>query len=284
MARPVTLGLVQLEGPPLSVDDARRRATGAAADALRGGADLVILPELAVPGYTIRPDLLATAGEPLDGPTVATWTALARKHGGLIAGGFCEVDGDDRFNTAVIVDADGPILHYRKLHLFDAEKDVFRPGDLGLPLIHHDLGVLAVCVCYDLRFVEVVRSFALRGAELIVVPTAWVRGFDAAPAAPESLIPQANGALVQANLSQVFIACASQSGISEEFRFLGSSLVADPYGAAALGPLVDGAATALVTVDLDDVGRARHRSERIRPLEDRRSDVYSLSVEGRPVG
>ena len=109
------------------------------------------------------------------------WTELARRHGGYLAGGFCERDGADLYNSAVLVDAGGIILHYRKLHLFSGEKQAFAPGDRGLPVVDTPMGRIGVCVCYDLRFVETVRILSLRGAQLILVPTAWVAGFDREP-------------------------------------------------------------------------------------------------------
>ncbi len=122
-------------------------------------------------------------------------------------------------------------LHYRKLHLFAAEKDIFAPGDLGLPIGETALGRIGICVCYDLRFIEVVRSFACCAPHSsIAMPTAWVTGFDREPWDRDGWCPQARAAAVQANLSQIFIACASQVGADANMRFLGSSVLISPYG------------------------------------------------------
>ena len=112
----------------------------------------------------------------------------------------------------MVVGPDGVELHYRKLHLFDTEKQAFAPGDLGLPVVELGFGVVGLCVCYDLRFVETARALALQGAELILVPTAWLTGFDQVRWRDDGLAPQAQGAVLQANLNQSFIACASQAG------------------------------------------------------------------------
>jgi N-carbamoylputrescine amidase len=198
-----------------------------------------------------------------------------------VAGGLCERADGEIFNTAVVVGADGVLLHYRKLHLFAGEKTVFAPGDLGLPVADTSCGRLGLCVCYDLRFVEVVRALALRDVDLVVVPTAWVGGFDARPVAAGELCGQARGAAVQANLNQVFLACASQSGRHDQFRFLGNSLVADPYGEVVAPPLSDDDETvAVVDIDLDAVAAARRRSDLITPRQDRRNDVYGLWYQG----
>ena len=122
---------------------------------------------------------------------------------------------------------------------------------------------------------------ALRGADLICVPTAWIRGFDRRQYADGELIPHAEGALVQANLSQVFIACASQVGSGDGAEFLGSSVIADPYGRVAAGPLSTVREhTAVCDVDLAESGRAQARSELIRPRDDRRTDVYGILHDG----
>ena len=200
----------------------------------------------------------------------------------MIVGGICEREGDALYNTAVGVSGDGVLFHYRKLHLFANEKHCFAPGDKGLPIVTTEFGTIsAPCICYDLRFVEIARLLALRGAELICVPTAWVPGFDRQRWDEHGFCPQARGALLQANLDQVYIACASQVGRNADFEFLGSSLVCDPYGQAVLGPLSSSEdSLASVEIDLDAVANAHDRDALINPRVDRRTDVYGLTVCG----
>lgn len=279
MARPLKLGIAQLTGEPYAPEPNRASTLEAAADLFTQGAQLVVLPELIVPGYPADTSALPEYAEPLDGPTVSAWSALAGERGGWIAGGFCERDGDRCFNSAVIVDGDGVVLHYRKLHLFRGEKHAFAPGDLGLPVAELPFGRVGLCICYDLRFVETVRALALQGAELVCVPTAWLPGFDDVRWDERGLAPQAVGAIVQANLDQVFIACASQAGASGGLEFLGSSIVADPHGRLTCGPLPGlEEDRAVVEIDLDEVVAAQVRDELIRPRKDRRTDVYRLLV------
>jgi N-carbamoylputrescine amidase len=282
VARPLELGLAQITGEPYAAEANRARSVEAARELLRRGAQLVVLPELIVPGYVADRDRLMELGEPVDGPTVSAWRATAAEHGGWIAGGFCERVGDTLFNSAVVVGADGVALHYRKLHPFREEKHVFGPGDLGLPVAELPFGRVGLCVCYDLRFVETVRVLALEGAELVCVPTAWLSGFDERQWNGDGLAPQAEGAILQANLDQVFIACASQVGRSDRYEFLGSSIVAGPRGEVLAGPLpIAAPELAVVDIDLDDVRRAQVRHELITPREDRRRDVYGLMVGDR---
>jgi predicted amidohydrolase len=280
VSRPLTVTAVQLDWRPPGTGQVERTASLAAA-ALQAGADLVLLPELAVPGYTTEPDLLDQFAEPLDGPSVTAWREAAAAGGGYVAGGFCERAGAQIFNSAVIVGSDGVVLHYRKAHLFGAERQVLAPGDSGFGVVATSAGVLGLCVCYDLRFVEVIRLLALQGAELVCVPTAWIGGYDVTGPAAAGVPGQVTGLLVQANLNQVFIAAASFTGSDGRQDFLGSSVIADPYGIAVAGPLPrDREGMLTRVIDLDTAGTAQRRSELIRPRADRRRDLYAIEHNG----
>jgi predicted amidohydrolase len=277
------LGLVQV-GTPFGAAAANRALSVELAErAFADGAELVVLPELVVSGYGTDPAVLAEVAERADGPTARAWTEVARRHGGHICGGLAERDGERLFNSAVLVGPDGIVGHYRKLHLFREEKHAFTPGDRGLPVLNLPGGpAVGICICYDLRFVEVVRALSLKGADVICVPTAWVPGFDARRWDAEGYAPQARGALLQANLDQVFLACASQVGTFDGGpELLGSSVVADPYGACLLGPLSGSEPDVrVIEIDLGAVERAQTRDPLIAPRADRRTDVYGIRVEG----
>jgi len=277
----VKVGLAQITAEPYEVEQNRALTIAAATQAFELGADVVILPELAITGYSSDRERLLPLAEPVDGPSFEAWCAVAAQAGGVVVGGFCESSDKGIYNSAIAVGPDGLILHYRKVHPFAAEKLCFQPGDLGFPVAKTPVGTLGLCVCYDLRFVEVVRLLALRDAELICVPTAWVAGYDREHHDERGLCPQAHGAILQANLSQVFIACSSQAGQRGENEFLGSSILVDPWGKLAAGPL-PGASDeiAVAEIDLTDVGRARVRGPLITPREDRRTDVYGIWAGG----
>ena len=278
------IGLAQILSRPEAAEANRKASADAAASLFEQGAHIVVVPEMAVPWYTTNREALEPLAEPLDGPTVSAWQEQAARHGGMVVGGLCERSGESIYNSAVAVDSSGVIAHYRKLHLFDVEKHCFAPGDAGLTVVETAYGTVGLCICYDLRFVEVVRVLALRGADLICVPTAWVRGFDRRQYREGELIAHAEGALVQANLSQVFIACTSQVGAGDGVELLGSSVVADPYGRMAGGPLSTvREQLEIVDVDLSEARRAQARSELIRPRADRRTDVYGILHEGEPL-
>jgi N-carbamoylputrescine amidase len=273
----LAIGIAQLACAPLDVAANVAVTTAALRSAAAGGARLVILPELASTGYVLDRDALLDRAESAvaPGPALSAWSAAARDLCITVVGGFAERIDDRLYNSVVVVGPDGEVAGtYRKLHLFGREREVFTPGDLGLPIFEVSGIRLGVVVCYDLRFPEAVRILALRGVDLVAVPTAWVAGFDAVtPATPR--IGQVDGALVQANLNSVYLACADQVGTAAPYTFLGRSVVADPYGRPVAGPL-DPAAEDLVVVEIDteDVRRARHRGPGISPLDDRRTDVY----------
>jgi len=274
----IRLGLAQFLSQEGVVESNRAKGVDAAKRLFGDGADIVLLPELTVPWYTTEHQILSEFAEDIEGPTVVEWQRTAAENDGVIIGGFCEYSEGNLYNTAVAVSETGVLAHYRKLHLFAAEKHCFQPGDLGLPVFQTRFGTIGLCICYDLRFVEVVRILALRHADLVCVPTAWVPGFDQSKWDEKGLCPQAEGACLQANLSQVFVACASQVGESPSGGILlGSSIVAGPDGKLKVGPL-SGTSEVLAVAEFDigDVHLSRSRSALIRPREDRRSDVYGV--------
>ena len=273
---------VQFTAKPGLSSENRARSLELIEAAFARRARIVVLPELAISGYTLDKTHLLAAAEPLQGATIALWIEAARRFDVVIVGGFCEREGDRLYNSAAVVGSKGVLLHYRKLHLFDREKLVFSPGDRGLNVVTTPFGRIGLCICYDLRFVETMRALALQDADLIVVPTAWVRGFDKVATDGDGLIGQARGAIVQANLNQVYIACASQGGEVSGASFLGSSIIADPYGRIVAGPLAEDVEDTIVaTIDPALLRAAQERTEFVKPRLDRRTDVYGLSVGGR---
>jgi N-carbamoylputrescine amidase len=281
MSRALSVALAQLRW---SADPERNleRSVALAEEGFVGGADVVILPELATPGYTTERAALARSAEAIGGPALRAWQQVAAANGGYIAAGFCEQTGDRLFNSAVIISGEGVLAHYRKTHLFSREKTVFTPGDLGIPVVITPLASFGLCICYDLRFVEVMRILALRGAEVVLVPSAWVGGFDRGTFASSDLPGQVAGVLVQANLNQVFVAAVSFAGAGPGVEFLGRSVMAGPFGESLAGPAPpDQECVHFAWVDLGQVAEAGRRTSLITPEQDRRRDLYSVTYLGR---
>lgn len=275
------VAVVQMRSQPL---DPITNATATSAGIERcaaAGATVVVLPELVATGYRVNREELAPIAESVSdpGPVLTAWTQTARRLGVAVVGGFAERAGDRLFNSAATIDETGEIVSvYRKLHLFGRERDCFEPGDRGLPIVTVAGVRIGVLVCYDLRFPEAMRIMALRGAELIAVPTAWVAGFDRS-VPPDGRIGHVDGVIVQANLNQVFVACADTVGEISGVAFLGRSVVVSPFGELLAGPLSpDADEYAIVDVDVAQVEAARHRGPGIDPLANRRTDVYGTEL------
>ena len=132
-------------------------------------ADLWVLPELALTGY----EFLDTAelrkfAEDIPGGKSTVWLqSLAAKTGTAFVMGLPEISGGRLYNSAVIVNSDGYVGRYRKLHLFDREKELFEPGDEWLKVFDVGGVKLGVMICFDWIFPETARTLALRGAQII---------------------------------------------------------------------------------------------------------------------
>jgi predicted amidohydrolase/alkylhydroperoxidase/carboxymuconolactone decarboxylase family protein YurZ len=277
----VNTAVAQIEARELDLSANITQTTAAIARAADEGADLVVLPECVTTGWVVDREGVQALAEVGDGsgPALGAWRATAREHGVAVIGGYPERDGDRLFNSVAVIDRHGELVGgYRKLHLFGRERDLFAPGDLGTPVFELDGVRVGVLVCYDLRFPEAMRLLALEGAQLVAVPTAWVAGFDAStPEGEAGRIGQVDGALVQANLNQVYVACADLTGRAGGLRFLGRSLIASPYGEALAGPAPAAGADLLVAeVSPEVADAALHRGDGAAPRLDRRTDVYAL--------
>ncbi len=215
--------LVQLD---VSLAEPMAERIGRAAAAVRGcaGADLVVLPELWAHGAWVadRWDLTA---EGLDGPVVGAMCAAAQAAGvHLHAGSIVERDGDNLYNTAVLIDPDGvPVQRYRKIHRFGfdtGEAAVVAPGAelvcWKLPEV-----TLGIATCYDLRFPELFRALLDAGAQAFVVSASW----PARRAEHWRLLARARAVENLAFVAAVG-ACGTQVGVVQT----GGSLVVDPWG------------------------------------------------------
>ena len=134
--------------------------------------DLLVLPELCTTGYQFadRKELVDLA-EPANGNFVGVLAELAETASGVIVAGFAERDGDDLYNAACTVTPSGDRHVYRKVHLFDREKELFKQGDTPFRSIHVGWDVpLGVMICFDWIFPEAMRALALDGARIVAHP------------------------------------------------------------------------------------------------------------------
>jgi predicted amidohydrolase len=166
---------VQLEIAVEETKADRVRRVGADVESL-AGADLILLPEVWNVGYFDFEGYEAGA-EPLDGPTITRLSDAARTAGAwVLAGSIVERNGDELFNTSVLLDRSGEIAAtYRKIHLFgygSRERALLARGQ-AVAVADTELGRIGLATCYDLRFPELFRAMADQGAELFGVVSAW---------------------------------------------------------------------------------------------------------------
>jgi predicted amidohydrolase len=251
----------------------RAAASQAIVDAHAQGADVVVLPELAVSGYVFEDSREALSlAEPLDGPTVTGWIQLARELDIAIVGGVCELDSEFHAlrNTAVLVDGRGLRAAYRKAHLWDREAEVFTPGSARPPVIETDYGRIGLMVCYDVEFPEWVRLPALDGVELLCAPVNWPRSPH-----PEGERP---GELVRlqaaASTNRIFIAACDRAGHERGVDWIGGSVIVDPDGFPIAGPADRDEALTLIAACRLSRATDKRVGDRNDVLADRRPELY----------
>ena len=250
--------------------------------AAKRGARLVVLQELFEGPYFCK-DIdrkhLARA-KPFKGhQTVARLSALARELGVVLPVSYYEADGDKRYNSLAMLDADGKVLgRYRKSHIPDSpgysEKFYFADGDTGFVVHETAAGRVGAGICWDQWFPEAARAMVLQGAEILIYPTAigsepsfqawdsrdhWQRVMQGHAGA--NLTP-----LIAANRVGV------EKGVSCDVVFYGSSFIADHTGAklAEADRVTEGVISA--ALDLDAIAAARREWGVFR---DRRTDLYA---------
>jgi predicted amidohydrolase len=235
-------------------------------DAVHAEADVILLPELATSGYMFA-DADEARAVALTLTDFASWIAAADDS--VVVGGFCELGDDGRlYNSAVMVDGDGVVAHYRKTHLWDREKLIFTPGDTLPRVVKTRHGDIAVMVCYDIEFGELTRPVAVAGAELIAAPVNW------------PLFPRPQGerpgevitAMSTARTNKIAIACCDRAGIERGQRWTEGTAIIDPDGwvAASAG---SGTAMALADIDLAAT-HDKTLTEHVHLFDDRRMDLY----------
>jgi predicted amidohydrolase len=241
--------------------------------AAQGGAELVVFPEAATVSQD-RAESRMVLAEPLDGPFVSRLAEAARQHHiAVVLGTFEPADETHVYNTVAALGPDGSLLgSYRKIHLYDAfddrESARVRAGDgtlLTFPLGGFRMGVMT---CYDLRFPEIARALVDAGSEVILVPTAWVRG---------PLKEEHWEVLLRARAMENTVYALGAGKIGP--RHIGYSLVVDPMGVVVARA---GEEETLLFAELSH-GRLQRVRARLPSLEHRRFRV-DFVPEGSPPG
>ena len=267
----------------------RERLAAKIREAARRGAELVVLPELHNGLYFCQTEDVQVfdRAETIPGPSTDFFGTIAREAGVVLVLSLFEKRAPGLYhNTAVVLERDGTIAgKYRKMHIPDDpayyEKFYFTPGDLGFTPIPTSVGCLGVLVCWDQWYPEAARLMALRGADLLIYPTAigWERSDR-----PEEQSRQLDawrtvqrGHAVANGLPVVTVNRVGHeidpSGQTAGIQFWGNSFASGPQGEILTELPTDAEAIRVISVDLQ-------RSEHVRRwwpfLRDRRIDAFGL--------
>lgn len=281
------VGLLQLHNTADMANNKQRLAEGII-DLAHRGAELIVLQELHNSLYFCQVedvDLFDLA-EPIPGPSTDFYGKLAKDLGVVIVTSLFERRAPGLYhNTAVVMEKDGSIAgKYRKMHIPDDpayyEKFYFTPGDIGFEPIQTSLGKLGVLVCWDQWYPEAARLMALKGAELLIYPTAI--GWESSDADDEKA-RQLNAWIISQRAHAVAngLPVISVNRVGHEpdpsmqtngIQFWGNSFVAGPQGEFLAQAGNDRPENIVVEIDVE-------RSENVRRwwpfLRDRRIDAYA---------
>jgi predicted amidohydrolase len=304
--RDIRIAAVQFEAKDADKNANLARIEELAARAVADGAEIVSFHECCIPGYTFLQELsaegLADLAEPVpDGPSCRALAALSRKLGVPVLAGLVERDGDDLFNTYLVVGPDGLVATHRKLHAFISPYLTWGSDYCVFDLCGVRCGVLT---CYDNNLVENPRITALMGAEVIfaphvtcglpspmpgrgtIDPELWAnRERDPVPLRMEFDGPKGRAWLLRwlptrAYENGVYYVFANAVGVDHDTIKTGNAMVIDPFGEilAESHALGDDVVVAYCTADKMKLASGQ------RYIKARRPELYGKLVEPLPEG
>ena len=232
-------------------------------------ATLCALPEF-IMFYTKSsqtPKELASLSETITGNFISSISKVAKKNHIQVVGSFYEKSKKSNrvYDTSFVINHLGKVIStYRKIHLYDAlgfkESDKMIPGSKIAKPVGTSIGKIGMMICYDLRFPEMSRALALAGSEVLIVPSAWVKG----PMKEEHWITINKTRAIE---NGCYVIAPDQVGNI----YCGRSLVVDPYG-KVLVDMKKKQGISFIDIDLKKVKETR----KVLPLlKNRRADTYS---------
>jgi predicted amidohydrolase len=249
---------VVLGNPTANLEKAAAMAEAAAAS----GAELLVLPELWSTGYDL--ENAGRHASPIGEAIFAETAAMARLRRLAILGSCLSRQGVGRFaNTAVLFGPEGQVMaEYNKMHLFRLmdEERYLVPG--GRPcLVETPWGTAGLAICYDLRFPELFRLYALQGAQIVFLPSEWPR---------PRLAHWQTLLRARAIENQYFVVGCNRVGSAKGNDFFGHSTVVDPWGET----VVEGGEAETVLVAELDLALVEQVRRKIPIFADRRPELY----------
>ena len=257
------------------------------AEAKKGGADLVVCQELHQTQYFCQSEDTNFFDHANDWQEDVTfWGKVAKENGVVLVTSLFEKRAEGLYhNTAFVFERDGSVAgKYRKMHIPDDpgfyEKFYFTPGDIGFEPVETSLGKLGVLVCWDQWYPEAARLMALKGAKILIYPTAigWFEGDseDEKSRQLEAWVAVQRGHSVANGLPVVAVNRVGfekdDSGVMDGIKFWGNSFVFGPQGEQLFRANSTDELCKIVEIDMK-------RSEEVRRiwpfLRDRRIDAYA---------
>ncbi len=276
MSQPFQVAIVQMD--PVICDRDRNRVailTGIE-KAANAGAKLVVFPECAVSGYVFESAADAMpAAETVPGESTEAVVEACGVHNIHAIVGLIEREGETLYNSAFVAGPEGLVANYRKCHLPVLGIDRYVGQGEDLPIIELPFAKIGILICYDVRFPEAARSLALRGADVIVVPTNWPEG---AESAPEFLTR------ARAWENRVYIAACNRVGEERGTRFIGRSQIVAPDGTILVE--ADGVSETMLSAEVDPAFARQKRlvikpgEFELDPLWGRRPELYGAVMGG----
>lgn len=263
------IAIWQTEGFPGDINANLKALDNKASAAAKAGAEILLCPECWLCGYNIG-DAAALLAEPYDGASAQHISAIARRYRLAIAYGYAERDAltNKIYNSVQVIGTDGVSLsNYRKTHLFGtAEKLAYTPGDrfeVPFSFCGFKIGLL---ICFDVEFPETVRSLALSGADVILIPTALTEEY---ACVPDFIVP------ARAVENQVYIAYCNHAGVENGMTFIGGSCITGMDGKALVSA---GNSDALLITELSK--KTQQLSSTLFPYRsDRRPELYGSVIK-----
>jgi predicted amidohydrolase len=231
-------------------------------------ADLLVLPELFATGYTFASkNEVKLLSEEIDGPTLNFLKSLSQKTGAILIGGFAEKDGENFYNSAMVVYDKKLIGIYRKIHLYNKEKKWFLPGNKYPEVFKVNEVNIGVMICFDWFFPETIRTLALERADIIAHPSNLV-------------LPYCQKAMqTHCLVNRVYAITSNRIGREQrgedDFFFTGGSQITSINGEILSSAQNYDADVAIVEIDIN---KARNKQLNLynNIFEDRHPEFYRL--------
>ena len=229
-------------------------------------ADLIVLPELFATGYTfISKEETELLAENTEGNTAEFLMGIAKRTSAVVVGGFIEKDGNQIFNSSMIVSDSEVLGIYRKIHLYYKEKLWFSPGNKALEIYEVKNARIGIMICFDWFFPETIRSLTLLGADIIAHPA-------------NLILPYCQSAMItRCLINRVFAITSNRIGNEargeDKFTFTGGSQITSYNGDVLSSAPKDKPHIDFVKIDVE---KARDKNINVynNVIKDRRTEFY----------